>query len=104
MFGCSCKYSDAWRCATARKLRTVSCSCACHRDDPQRRVDEEAIHRHRVKGTKDFEREQREREAAPIIVSDSSGPAHAPLDSCHNTGSYDSGSSGDGGGSCGGGD
>lgn len=28
---CSCKHSDAWRCAVDKRLTTVSCSCACHR-------------------------------------------------------------------------
>lgn len=30
---CPCKLSDTWRCAVQRKLRTVSCPCACHRAD-----------------------------------------------------------------------
>jgi hypothetical protein len=29
--GCGCKRSDAWRCAVELGLRTVSCSCKCHR-------------------------------------------------------------------------
>lgn len=29
--GCSCRLSDAWRCAVDRRLGTVACSCKCHR-------------------------------------------------------------------------
>lgn len=35
---CGCTFSDAMRCADARVLPTMWCSCACHRpaDDPIR--------------------------------------------------------------------
>jgi hypothetical protein len=28
---CSCKFSDAWRCAVDQNLTSVSCPCGCHR-------------------------------------------------------------------------
>lgn len=31
---CGCNYSDAWRCAVDRRLNTISCSCPCHRREP----------------------------------------------------------------------
>lgn len=31
---CSCKQSDAWRCAVDQRLSTVTCRCACHRSRP----------------------------------------------------------------------
>lgn len=31
---CTCEYSDAWRCAVAGRLSTVTCPCRCHRLPP----------------------------------------------------------------------
>lgn len=32
MSNCSCKYSDAWKCASSRNdPRNIACTCQCHR-------------------------------------------------------------------------
>lgn len=31
---CSCRMSDAWRCAKDQNSRELSCSCSCHRSHP----------------------------------------------------------------------
>jgi hypothetical protein len=28
---CACRFSDSWRCASYQQLRTVHCTCECHR-------------------------------------------------------------------------
>ena len=34
---CTCRKSDAWRCAVDQNLLTVSCHCRCHRFRGERR-------------------------------------------------------------------
>lgn len=31
---CQCPVSDRWRCAVWRHLKSVACSCPCHRSQP----------------------------------------------------------------------
>lgn len=37
---CSCKFSDAWRCAVSQSLSTIACYCQCHRPTYHQPVQE----------------------------------------------------------------
>lgn len=43
---CGCRYSDAWRCAVDLRMKSVACSCRCHRyvTVPQERNVKEGSH------------------------------------------------------------